>query len=452
MLKKSLILLLLIIPFASAELELTDISQNIYNLGEKIYLNAYIEQNKDISSSLKLTINCNEYEFVYFMTPLSLKKNKEEILEIPALEADSSLLGICRIIANLKSNDAIIETSQSTEFEVTKNLNVSFQTDKEEYDPGETAVLKINAITKYGYDVEVPEINVLIGSTKIASFSESKIKYNVEIPEKINAGDHSLNIEVKDENANSGEASKEITIKQIPTKITYNLNKEKFLPGDSLETRPSLYDQADNIIQETLRLTIKDSDNNIISRGDIESTELHKYKLNSNALPGKYSIKVSHKDISKESSFEVDEYLNLDIDLDGEIVTIKNTGNIPYNDNKDILVNGEKKNYIISEEINLAPGEEIQIDISQELPEGSYEVVIPIYNADTKEFKEESLENVAVHDGRSTTKKAVDGITSIVGAVVTVGGLLKPSVAAIILIIIVFGLSVYFYQKGKEEE
>jgi len=58
--KKSLILLLLfIIPIVSAGIELTELSQNIYNLGEKIYFNAYLKQDKDMSGLFKIKINCN---------------------------------------------------------------------------------------------------------------------------------------------------------------------------------------------------------------------------------------------------------------------------------------------------------------------------------------------------------------------------------------------------------
>jgi len=454
--KKSLILLLLfIIPIASAGIELTELSQNIYNLGEKIYFNAYIKQDKDMSGLFKIKINCNEYELQYFITPLNLKANEEKKIEIPSLEADSSLLGICRIIAVLESNEGVVESAESEEFEVAKNLVVSLETNKEEYDPGETIELKIDMMTRYGFDIE-PYIDVLIDSDKIDSFNETKIGYETEIPEKIKSGTHTINIEVNDEEGNSGEASKEITIAQIPTKIDYQLNKEKFLPEETLEIRSLLYDQADDIIHGTLKLVITDPDNNLVYSDDIDSDRIHKYKFSKYAKPGIYSVLTSHEGISKEIFVEVNEYLNLDIKLEGEIVYIKNTGNIHYNDEKSIVVVAEKKNYIITRDIALAPEEETQIELSKELPEGNYEVIVPSYDPKAKSFDNVSLENVAVSDDRSIPKKTTDGIFAITGAVTgavsTVGGLLKPSVAAIIMIMIIFGLSVYFYLKGKEEE
>jgi len=365
------------------------------------------------------------------------------------------LLGTCRIIAVLESNEEVVESAESEEFEVAKNLVVSLETDKEEYDPGEAIELKIDMMTRYGFDIE-PYIDVLIGSNKIDSFNETKIRYETEIPEKIKSGTHTIDIEVKDGKGNSGGASKEITIAQIPIRIDYQLNKEKFLPEETLEIRPLLYDQADDIMQGTLKLIITGPDNNLVYSDDVDSDRIHKYKFDKYAKPGIYSILTSHEGISKEIFVEVNEYLNLDIKLEGEIVYIKNTGNIHYNDEKSIVVVADEKNYIITREISLAPEEETQIELSKELPEGNYEVIVPSYNPKAKSFNNVSLENVAVSDDRSIPKKTTDGIFAITGAVTgavsTVGGLLKPSVAAIIMIIIVFALSVYFYLKGKEEE
>lgn len=453
MLKKSLILLfLLVIPLAAAELELEGLSQNVYNLGEKIFLNAYINQNQDVSALLKITLNCGDYDFQYFMTPLSLKANEDKRIEVPSLGADSLMVGICRVKASLESNNGeLIESSESGEFEITDKLNVSFETDKEEYNPGETAELKIDIRTKYGYDIEKPAIDLFIGSDKITSFSELKMRYEFQIPESAKAGTQTIKLELEDENGNSGEAGKEIKIKQIPTRIGYKLNEDGFIPGETIEIRPVLYDQSDDIIEAKLSLSIKDPAG-VIYTNDVESDRKHSYSFDSYAAPGKYFVIVGYEDIALEKAFEVYEYLNLDISLEGEVVFIKNTGNIAYNDKKSIFINSEEKNYVISKDISLAPGEETQIDISEEVSEGSYNVVIPSYNTNTNEFEEVYMENIPIHDGRSAIKKTGAGLAAVTGAVITVGGLLKPSVAAIMLILVIFSLSVYFYYKGKQEE
>ena len=90
--------------------------------------------------------------------------------------------------------------------------------------------------------------------------------------------------------------------------------------------------------------------------------------------------------------------------------------------------------------------EEDYVDLSRYVKEGYYDIVIPSYNPETGLFEDNYISGIYLNDNRPVSKKAI----AITGAVVTIGGLLKPSIAAIIVVLIIIAISLYYYLKGDK--
>jgi len=444
MIKKSLILLfLMLIPLASAELQLEELSQDVYNLGEKISLTAYATNAEDAAAFIKAKITCGEYELPYYMAPVSLKANEEKTISIPELEAESSLLGSCGITVSLETTSSVLASADTSEFTISKDLKLSAEIEKAEFDPGETAKIDIDLTTQYGFVPDPMNMDVLLDELIISTLTEEQVVYEVTIPGDAKSGEHSITVRASDEKGNSGEISTSILVNQIPTKIETNLEKQSFIPSETISLATSLLDQAGDLITKSSTVTITGPEGNLIYDNEGET---HTYIIEWNAEPGTYNIFVDFGTLSENIPVTVEEYLNFDIKLEEGIVSIKNTGNIPYEGRNDIYVKTETSEKTVKNKLNLQPGEEKQIDLREKLKKGDYNVLIPAYNSETKGFSYSQIDSAYI-DGKAGFLSGVFGIT---GAVVTVGGLLPPSIAAIIVVVIILSLAFYYYKKDSK--
>ncbi len=131
-----------------------------------------------------------------------------------------------------------------------------------------------------------------------------------------------------------------------------------------------------------------------------------------------------------------------------EVVIVENIGNVEYDDETTIVLESDGKNYLINKKIKLDPGEIMNIDLSKEVPEGTYDVVLP----DTEENEsklENIIEDVSISDNRPAYKKVGSGMGAISGAVVGASDYIasRPILASFILIVIIIVI-VGYYSKG----
>ena len=131
-------------------------------------------------------------------------------------------------------------------------------------------------------------------------------------------------------------------------------------------------------------------------------------------------------------------------------VHIENAGNIDYDGETTIILEKDNKKYLINKKIDLKPGEKVTIDLSKEVPQGTYDIILPedaISESNTNqsgnapEVAENVIKNVSIDDNRPLLKKTADGMSAVTGAVISTAGYIasKPALAATILILIILG-------------
>ena len=464
----------MLLPSAMAEITINDLN-SVYNLGDKIIVASSVSLEQDFQGFFKLTLYCDDFNLPYFITPISLEAQQETEMTVPELTTFGSMEGNCKINAEILSNSMeTFESLSSGDFEITKELELAVDDDSMSAMPGDEITIKGTVKKKDGSIIEDTTMKVNFDDNDHTTTVENgDFEYNVSLDEFVKYGKHDVLLYLEDSYGNVAEKYVEIIIVPVLKKLENNINKKIFDPEEKLEFTISLVDQAGDLVESSVEFVLTAPNREKILDETAETNEPIIYRFGQQALPGEYKIKISVEDLLDEDIIELNAVEKIDISLDGEIVIVKNIGNVKYEDKTTIILESEGKKYMIDKKLKLDPGESTTIDLSREVPYGSYSVTLPAEgtaeedsSAETEEemandelTKDEStlvmessnepvvvVEDVIIEDNRPVHKKTIDGITTITGNVVGAGSKLtsKPFWAVIILIIVVLLVIAYY--------
>lgn len=468
--KKAFLFLIIIltIPAAFADIAMTT-DQPVYNLGNLIKASASVMLDKDFSGLFKLTITCGNYKFEYYKRPVSLEANFRTAYDVPELPTTDSMKGNCTIIGDLVTNDnLIVEEKETSSFGVTSQLAVLPVNSRIIALPGDA--IKVSGVVNEAYGN-----NVLKAQTKISLDNMSytvdavngEFNLSVAIPLNIKSGRHTIAIGSSDSKGNSGSSSMELSITPVPTYIKTDVSSDKLMPGSVIEITPSLYDQANDLINTSIDIEMDSPSGTNVFRKAAQSAEKTNYEFSQYSEPGNYALASTYGGLSAKSLINISIVRNVIVRYENETVFVENTGNVVYEDQLTFMVESGQKKYPVTSKVKVEPGKTISIDLSKEVPLGIYDVLIPIKeglnpvtaNIDQKlqnvlNSTQQSLSNlippntdvlasnVTIHDNRPVYKKVLTGLGSISGALVGADGVLakSPLAAPIILVVIVLAL------------
>ncbi|MBL7054306.1 hypothetical protein ISS05_00945 [Candidatus Woesearchaeota archaeon] len=450
-----IIIFFLILPVIAAEISIKQNNGN-YNLGDKISVSASVIEDEDVTGFFKVSLECTNYAMQYFVTPISLEKNFRTNINVPDLTATKDMLGSCSIEADLEGNDGTVDVEHTLGFRVKKELNVSCESS--EAIPGKD--IKISCIAKkISLDpVQAGTANLNYDGNEFTTNVEDGIfDFDVFIKNDAPAGAKEITIQVDDNQGNYGNLIFNAYVEAIPTKLEIEVNKESFKPGETLEIKPVLYDHVHGLIDAEVNLEFTDIDDKQLISKDIQSGETASYVFNSFAIPGDYKVKAKSEGLTAERTIKIESLIKMKMTYANEKVLIKNIGNTFYDDKTTIILEDEGgKKYLIEKNINLAPGQEKEIDLSKEVPYGNYDVVLPeeSISAETASDNQATnvIENVEIRDNRPVYKKAGEGVKGgmgmISGAAIGAVGFAsaKPLFASVILVVIILVI-VLFYSR-----
>ena len=286
------------------------------------------------------------------------------------------------------------------------------------------------------------------------------LKHTVSVDRNTEAGNIPIYISVKDQFGNYADESFNINVLAIPTRIENLFDSKLLMPGDKGRVKITLYDHTDKVINgSVINARVLDSEKNIIAEKKVENQAYFEFQLNPNQAPGEYFLLSSFENIKEQSSFTVEAVEKIVMSQENGIVTIKNSGNVQYNDEVTIVAEGEDNKYLINKKIKLEPGETMAIDLSKEVPQGTYDVTLPEENVEAKQetlvsnesvaadnVAENILKDVPIEDNRNVLKKTADGMSAVTGAVVGAAGYIasRPLLASIILVLIILATVLHY--------
>ncbi|MBI2650358.1 hypothetical protein HYX04_03515, partial [Candidatus Woesearchaeota archaeon] len=244
---------LLAVPSAFADITITT-DQSIYNLGNRIKASASILQDNSFEGLFELTISCDNYKLQYFLTPISLEANFRTAVNVPELAATSSMLGNCKITGNLVTNDnLVIEQKNSNNFGVTSQLAVLPVKSKVTALPGDNILVSGIVNEAFGNNVLRASTRVVLDNySSTIDALDGKFNLTIELPKNIKSGRHTIEISASDQKNNAGSSSIELEVTAVPTYVALETSAAQLMPGSKIEITSSLYDQADDLINESL--------------------------------------------------------------------------------------------------------------------------------------------------------------------------------------------------------
>ena len=472
--KKVIFLLLLFVPTAFAEVAVKT-NQNVYNIGNGIGASVSALQGNNFEGLFKLAIECGAYKLDYFLTPISLEANFRAAVNVPDLTSTTSMVGNCILVGNLMSENDIIEQGQSNGFGVTDKLSVLPVQSKITSLPADS--IQIAGIVNQAFGNNVLKATtsiVLDNSSSTVDAVDGKFNLTIKIPKNIKSGQHSIGISAYDSKGNSGIAEVELHITAIPSYLKIDLSDTSFLPGTKVLLLSTIFDQADDVINDSLSLELASPSNSKVFTKTAQSNEKIDYEFSQYAEPGVYALVATYKNLLAQASLNITRVREVKIMYQNESVFIENIGNVVFDDELTFVLESSAKKYPVTRKVKVEPGKTISFDLSKEVPFGVYDILVSVKEgfdlvrdrindtfgnlAGTSQMNISSLiseegdilaDKVLIHDNRPAYKKVATGLSSVSTFLVGADGLLtkNPVIAPLILLTIL--LLIFLRYGGK---
>ncbi len=369
-----LLFILFLIPIAYAKLSITSDVKDFYNLGDSISSSVSIIAEKDISGVLKLDIKCDNNTFDYYTTPIELKANQQKSIEIPAKKISSLMSGNCIIDAVLNSDtNELIDSTSSKSFSVTNLVEVLFNLNKKTFLPGEKLIISGEIKPSFNDEIKSANLQVKLDDIPITIALKSlKFNYETTLAKTIKSKEHNVEIILNDSFGNNGNKKDGFYVNPVQSRLELSLNYTSFLPEEIVDIVPSLHDQANDLIAESVLVEISRGLKKIFSEETIEGI---KFTIPKYSAPGVYKITIKSSKLKTEASFNVEEEKRLDGYLDGQFLILTNIGNVNYYDIVAISFAGESS-FVKDKKVYLKPSQSINLNLGELTDSGKYTINI----------------------------------------------------------------------------
>ncbi len=349
---------------------------SVYNLGDFLDLNISI--NPIVDGPFKLKLFCEDRSTDIFSGPAI------ENLVLPLNELwIRDLKGNCYFYSNYNGE----EVKTNPHFIISSQLNLVLDTDSFFAKPDETIIVsgnvtRINGVSENG-EVEILSpfagISSLNQATNQTNANESNSTSNetvensttstvvlnesknlgkvygivnngifsvsLKLPSNSPPGDYVLIINAYDKGssgnrANQGTINGKLKVPQILKGIDVALNNQIFDPGQNLTVKPSLVDQAGQVIPDSSFVSIKDNKGNVLFEQVVTAGETAVYSIPSDLESAYYSLETSSGEKKVSKTFFVNEKAKVFFEIRNDTLFVKNIGNMRYNKEVKVDING----------------------------------------------------------------------------------------------------------------
>ncbi|MBI2145311.1 hypothetical protein HYU18_03240 [Candidatus Woesearchaeota archaeon] len=434
--------LLLALP-VSAEIRV-ETDKGVYNFGDSIVASYEFSRDQDFSGLMKLSLYCSGFELEFYTLPTNIYAGERQQVTVPPLSVSPAMLGKCYVAANATSYDRLInESSTSNFFNVTSLISVAVEVAYQSYLPG--SIVEVSGRVGKSHSLPASAVMEFLGTNYASPVTDNVFAYSVKLPKNIKSGNHSLSFLVNDSYGNSGSASAQFSVEAVPTRLVNFLDKQVVRPSESFSVTVSAYDQADDALSGEVGVSVTDSSGIVVMIGSGITGSNMILAFQSHQKPGSYTLSSSALGLSAASQVVVEEVEDASVSLGSNTVVLKNTGNVNYVRQFNITLSGERS-YVVVQDVDLAPGEAFEVDLSSAVREGTYNVAFPtVANSSV-------VENAFIEDNRPLLKKTSDflGITGRAVTKLESGtGKVQAKFAPLLLFLIVAVTAFYFVKNRR---
>lgn len=250
-------------------------------------------------------------------------------------------------VSNTSTNESESEISDLTN-ETSENLNETSdnetQVNSTEESDMENNSENLSEITNINTDSqELPSesnLGKFYGKLENGAYS-----VGLRLPSNAPAGEYSLVVNAYDlsslgERRNKGTINGKLRIPQILKSVTLAVNNQIFDPGENVSIKPTLLDQSNQNIADSAFVVIKDSSGNSLHEEVVQSGETVLYNIPTDLASAYYTIEASNTDKKLSKNFFVNEKPLLFFEIRNETLFVKNIGNVKYNKEIEVNING----------------------------------------------------------------------------------------------------------------
>lgn len=368
-----IVTLLLLAPFASAELLFSQID-DMYSLGDQINTQVTIVPAVTTNDFFDVTLVCGSDRQEIYRQPLSVSGGATLPVQLSFALGSAfigSLSGTCLLEASFGD-----ETKQSPSFELSRILIVDASLRTTLFSPQEKIVLQGTAFTPDGGERN-GFVDIRVDDTTLTSapLVEGRFNASITLPSALSPGIHSFSIYAYDIDEagnplNEGSSVQTITIREVLTSLDISLGSDETDPGVPFSFVPRAFNQIGAEMSEEIAVSIISPSGKVLRSLVTPSSEVQSAPLPVDATPGIWTIRASSGSFVKESTFTVNELEKAQFDIINNSLYVVNIGNVPYDREVEIALN----NFTVIQRIQLTVGEQKWFKLSA--PSDSYSVVI----------------------------------------------------------------------------
>jgi len=412
-------LMVSLINLVYAEISIVSQPKELYNIGDTLKTTI---STAGASEDLKVEIDCNSSLKLIYFDHISKDVNIERPLTKDFLR---DMIGKCNLLISFGGESRISQI-----FEITGQINSEIQLNKNNFNPGDSLEISGTATKPNGQAVQgFAEIKIAeLGIENSVPVVDGQFSANMTIPSDKAPAEYKMSIQIyekeNDDITNQQIREMIISINQIPTSIGIILNNDKIKPGETLEIQPTLYDQAEQLINEPIGIEVVSEEETSMKKL-VNSGEMAVFVLPKNSLQGFWKVKAESKGITADKQIYVDKNEEAEFILINDSLSVVNVGNSVY----DKIIEIKIGNTTETKRVSLDFGKSITFKISA--PEGIY--------------------NIEVNDGLASAVQ--EGVVLTGGAIGIntagsgFGGLINKNPLVWIFLILILGLFIFITAK-----
>ena len=354
----TLLFVLVISSFASAEMIINQQPNKVHNIGDSVTIPVTIKTITGVSGTFSMDLLCGTKQINFYKNGVNLVYGEEKTFDASLVltkEVVGENVGNCKIKGILGT-----EYFLTNEFKISNLITLKPNTEQSEFEPGQNLLIYGDAIKENGQPangfIEL-ELVIANGSSnnilQKGTINNGMYSMNVVLPEKMKAGKYLVKLnayEVALDNTktNKGFVNYNIQIKQIPTSLEIILKDKDVKPGNPVEIKTILHDQTGESIESTSVITIKTDTLEIPEgAGPIEKKtgEYFKFPIVYNEPPATWTVHAVSNELTAETSFTILENHEISVELVNQTLVVTNVGNIPYNATINIRIGNISKDF-----------------------------------------------------------------------------------------------------------